>query len=126
MMSDLKGSAFITAISMCCQKLELNLYRDSILNAAGGNSALAAYIEDSHTDILMTLWFLDLVILLINSFYIHTTGQMLHKINEKFTSMENKAKMMVTLSNELRNPTSMLMGCLDTLESCLGGLLDKF
>lgn len=40
--------------------------------------------------------------------------------------MELKAKMMVTLSNELRNPARMVLGCLNTLESCLSGLLSSF
>ena len=126
MMSDLKGSAFITAVAMACQKLELNLYRESQLEATGGNPLLAAYIEDSHGDILATMWFLDLIILLINSFYIQTTWKMLQGINDRFTNMEHKAKMMVTLGNELRNPARMIMGCLDTLEGCLSGALNAF
>ena len=77
MMSDLKGSAFITAVAMAYQKLELNLYRDSLLEATGGNKELAAYIEDSHGDILATMWFLDVIILIINSFYINSTWNML-------------------------------------------------
>ena len=126
MSGDLKGSGFITTVVMACQKLELNLYRDSLLAATGGSKEIAAYIENSHDEVLFTLWFLDIIMIIIMNFYIHSTGKMLKGINDRFTSMERKAKMMVTLGNELRNPARMIMGCLDTLESCMTGVLNAF